>query len=113
VDTSFNAFVFQGCEESIDTVGATVGCLRVEEAGEYEALDDSSLSSEGLLALESINLGTSRLDGMRDSLVCPNGRVMNILGVRSSRCGRGRRTNRRHNCFERRVRGRKVNDIAR
>jgi hypothetical protein len=33
METNFDAFVFQGCEESIDVVGAAVGLPRVEEAG--------------------------------------------------------------------------------
>jgi hypothetical protein len=40
VETNFGAFVLQGCEESIDAVGAAVGCLRVKEAGVYKALGD-------------------------------------------------------------------------
>jgi hypothetical protein len=47
METNFDAFLFQGCEESIDAVGAAVGLPRVEEAGAYEALGDSLLSSEG------------------------------------------------------------------
>jgi hypothetical protein len=59
VETSFDAFVFHGCEKSIDAVGAAVGYMDIEEAGVYEALGDSLLSSEGLLALDSANVGRS------------------------------------------------------
>jgi hypothetical protein len=59
VETNFDALVFQGCEESVDAVGAAVGCLGVEEAGVDEALGDSYLSSEGLLALEATYIGKS------------------------------------------------------
>jgi hypothetical protein len=45
--------------------------------------------------------------------VCPNGRVVYILGVRSFRCGSGCRANRCHSSFERRVHGCRVNAIAR
>jgi hypothetical protein len=58
--------------------------LGVEEAGAEEALNDSLFSSEGLLALEVSKVGKSRLDGMRDNLVCPNGRVVHVPCVRSS-----------------------------
>jgi hypothetical protein len=85
----------------------------VKEAGVHEAFCDSLLSRKGLLALEAANVGNSRLDCLRDSLVCPNGRIVDILGVRSFRCGSGCRTNRCQCCFERRVRGRRVNAIAR
>jgi hypothetical protein len=78
VGTNFDEFVFQGCEESVDAVGAAVGCLRVEEAGVNEAFCNSLLSCEGLFALEAANVGKSRLDGLRDSLVCPNGRAVDI-----------------------------------
>jgi hypothetical protein len=47
----------------------------------------------------SSNVGKSRLDGLRDSHVCPNGRVVHVLDVRSFRCGSGSRTNCRHNYF--------------
>jgi hypothetical protein len=50
---------------------------------------------------------------LRDNLVCPNGRVCNIPGVRSFHFGSGCRTNRCQGCFERRVRGRRVNAMAR
>jgi hypothetical protein len=84
----------------------------VEEAGVHEAFGDSLLSSKGLLAFETANIGKSRLDGMRDSLVCPNGCVMDIPRVRSFRCGSGCRTNRCHSYFERHIRGCTVNAIA-
>jgi hypothetical protein len=51
----------------------------LEEAGVHEAFCDSLLSRKGLLALEAANVGKSRLGGLRDSLVCPNGRVVHIL----------------------------------
>jgi hypothetical protein len=54
----------------------------VEEVGVREAFGDSLLSCKGFLALESANIVKSRLDGLRDSLVCPNGRVVDIPGVR-------------------------------
>jgi hypothetical protein len=113
VETSFDPFVFRGCEESVDAVGAAVGSLCVDEAGVHEAFGDSLLSRKGLLALEAANIGKSLLDGLRDSLVCPNGRVVDFPYVRSFRCVRGCRTNRCHSCFERRVRGRRVNAIPR
>ena len=113
METNFEAFVFQCREEAVDAVGAAVGSLCVEESGVDEAFGDSLLSGKGLLAFESSNVGKSRLDGLRDSLVCPNGRVCNIPGVRSFRFGSGCRTNRCQSCFERRVRGRRVNAIAR
>jgi hypothetical protein len=50
-------FIFQGCEDFIDAVGARVGYLRVEEAGVHGALGDSLLSSKGILAFESANVG--------------------------------------------------------
>jgi hypothetical protein len=103
VETNFDAFVFQSWEESIYVIGASVGYLGVEEAGVYEGLGDSLLSSEGLLALEASNVGKSRLDGMRDSLVCPNGRVVHIPCLRSFLCISGSRTNRRQSYFERRA----------
>jgi hypothetical protein len=78
-----------------------------------EALGNSLLSSEGLVALEPSDVGKSRLDGMLDSLACPNGRVVHIPGARSSGCGSSRRTNRCHMCFERRVRGCRISAIAR
>jgi hypothetical protein len=113
VETNFDPFVFHGCEESVDAVGTTVGSLCVEEAGVNEAFGDSLLSRKGRPALEAANIGKSRLDGLRDNLVCPNGRVVDIPGVRSFRCGSGCRTNRCHRCFERRFRGRRVNAMAR
>jgi hypothetical protein len=113
VETNFDPFVFQGCEEAVDAVGVAVGRVCVEEAGVDEAFGDPLLSGKGLLAFESSNVGKSRLDGLRDSPVCSNGRVCNILGVRSFRFGSGRQTNRCKSCFERRVRGRKVIAIAR
>jgi hypothetical protein len=78
VETNFDALVFQGCEESIDAADASAGRQSVEEAGVCEALGDSLFSSEGLVALESSNEGKSRLDVLRDSLVCPNGRIVHI-----------------------------------
>jgi hypothetical protein len=113
VETNFDTFVVKGCEESIDAVGAVVGCMRIEEAGVSEALGDSLRSREGLLTLEAANVGKSRLDGLRDSLVCPNGRVVDIPSVRSFRCGSFCRTNRCESCYERRVLGCLVNAIAR
>jgi hypothetical protein len=68
VETNFNAFIFKACEEFIDAVDASVGCLSVKEAGLYEALGDSFLSIDGLHAIESPNVGKSRLDDLRDSL---------------------------------------------
>jgi hypothetical protein len=66
VETNLDPFVFQGCEEAVDAVGAAVGRLCVEEAGVYEAFGDSLLSGKGLLAFESSNIiGKSRLDGLR------------------------------------------------
>jgi hypothetical protein len=59
VETNFDAFVFKGWEGSIDAVGTSVICLGVEEAGVYEALGDSLLASEGLLATEVSNIGKS------------------------------------------------------
>jgi hypothetical protein len=59
VETNFDAFVFKGCHKSIDAVGAVVGYLPTEEAGIYDALGDSLLSSEGLLALKAANIGRS------------------------------------------------------
>jgi hypothetical protein len=48
VETNFDPFVFHGCEEAVDAVGAAVGRLCVEESGIYEAFGDSLLSnSEG------------------------------------------------------------------
>jgi hypothetical protein len=82
VETNFDALVVMGCGDSVDAVGAAVGCLGVEEAGVYEALGDSFVSSEGLLALEASYVGKLRLNGLRDSLLCPNGRVAHILGPR-------------------------------
>jgi hypothetical protein len=105
VETNFDALVFHGCEESVDAVGAAVGCLGVEEAGVDEALGDSLFSCEGILGLELSFVGKARLHGMRDSLVCPNGRVVHIQGVRSFRCGSNRQMNRCDSCFERRVYG--------
>jgi hypothetical protein len=87
--------------------------MSVEEAGVHEASCDSLLSRKGLFALEAASVGKSRLDGLRDSLVCPNIRVVDIQGVRSFRCGSGCRTSRCQSCFERSVRGRGVNAIAR
>jgi hypothetical protein len=113
VETNFDTFVFKGWEESIDVDGASVGCLSFEEADDYEALDDSLLSSKGLLAFESSIVGKSRLDDLRDSFVCPNGRVVNIPCVRSFRCGAGSRRHRCHRCIERRVRGSRVNATTR
>jgi hypothetical protein len=112
-ETNLDPFVFQGCEETVDAVGVAVDGLCVKEAGVSEAFCDSLLSREGLLALEAANVGKSRLDGLRDSLVCPNGRVVDIPGVRSFRYGSGYRMNCCQSSFERRVRGRKVNAIAR
>jgi hypothetical protein len=51
VETNFDAFVFLGCEESVDAVGDSVGRLGVEEPGLDEALGDSFLSRECLFAL--------------------------------------------------------------
>jgi hypothetical protein len=113
VETNFDPFVFHGREEAVDAVGAAVGRMCVEEAGVDEAFGDLLLSGKGLLAFESSNVGKSGLDGLRDSLVCPNGRVCNIPGVRSFRFGSGCRTNRCHSFFERRVRGRRVNATSR
>jgi hypothetical protein len=113
VETNFDALVFRGREEAVDAVNEAVGCLGVEDVGVYEALGDTLMSSGGLLAIEASYAGKSRLDGMRDRLVCPNGRVVHTLGVRSFRCGSARQTNLRYMCFERRVRGCKVNAIAR
>jgi hypothetical protein len=113
VKTNFDPFVFYGCEESVDAVSDAVGRLCVEEAGVHEAYSDSLLSRKGLFALEAANIYESRLDALRDSLVCPNGSVVDILGLRSFRCGSGCRTSRCNSCFERRVRGRGVNAIAR
>jgi hypothetical protein len=87
--------------------------MGVEEAGVDEALGDSLLSGEGLVTLEASYVGEPRLDSLRGSLVCPNGRVVHILGVRSFRCDSGRRTNRCHSCYECRVRDFRVNSIAR
>jgi hypothetical protein len=59
-ETNFDAFVFKGCHnKTIDAVGAVVGCLPIEETGIYDALGDSLLSSEGLLALKAANIGGS------------------------------------------------------
>jgi hypothetical protein len=58
-ETNFDALVFQICEESVDAVGITVGFLGVEAARVYEALGDSLLSSECLLALEASYVGKS------------------------------------------------------
>jgi hypothetical protein len=69
VETNFDPFVFQGCQEAVDTVGAAVGRLCVEEAGVDEAFGHSLLSGKGFLAFESPNVGKSRLNGLRDSLV--------------------------------------------
>jgi hypothetical protein len=113
VETNLDPFVFQGREEAVDAVGAAVGRMCVEGAGVDEAFGDSLLSGKGLLAFESSNVGKSRLDGLRDNLMCPNGRVCNIPCVRSFRFGSGRRTNRCQSCFKRRVRGRRVNAIGR
>jgi hypothetical protein len=113
VETNFDPFVFPGCKEAVDAVGAAVGLMCVEEAGVDEAFGDSLLSGKGLFAFESSNVGKSRLDDLRDSLVCSNGRVCNISCVRSFRCGSGCRKNRCRSSFERRVRGRIVNAIAR
>jgi hypothetical protein len=82
VETNFDPFVFQRCEESVDAVGVVVGIQFVEEAGFHEAFGDSLLSRKGLLALEAANIGKTRFHGLGDSLVCPNGRVMDIRGVR-------------------------------
>jgi hypothetical protein len=68
VETNFETFVCQGCEEFVDAVGAPVGCMRVQETGVHEAFCDSLLSREGLLALEAANVGKSRLDGLRDNM---------------------------------------------
>jgi hypothetical protein len=43
VKTTFDAFFFHGCEESIDAVSASVGCMSVEEPKVDEALGDSLL----------------------------------------------------------------------
>jgi hypothetical protein len=61
VETNFDAFVSHGCEESVDAVDDAIGCLGIEEAGVYEALGDSLLSSEDLLALEASYVGKSRV----------------------------------------------------
>jgi hypothetical protein len=112
VETNFDPFVFKGCEESVDAVGVVVGSQCVKEAGVHEAFGDSLLSRKGLLALEAANIGKPRLDGLSDSLLYPNGRVVDIPGVRYFRCGSGCRTNRCHSSFERRVRGRRVTAIV-
>jgi hypothetical protein len=105
VETNFETFVFHGCEGSVDAVGVAVNSLCVEEAGVHdEACCDSLLSREGLLTLEAVNVGKSLLGGLRDSLMCPNGRVLDGPGVRSFNCGSGCLTNRCHSYFERRVR---------
>jgi hypothetical protein len=79
VDASFDSLVFQGCEESVEAVGTAVGNLCVQEAGVHEAFGDSHLSRKGLFALEAANnIGMSRLDGWRGSLVCPLDRVVDI-----------------------------------
>jgi hypothetical protein len=113
VETNFDPLVFRGCEESVDAVDAPVGNLYVEEARVHEALNDSLLSRKGVLALGAANIGKLRLDGLRDSLVCPNGCVVDIACVRSFRSGSGCRTNRCNSYFERRVCGRTTNVIAR
>jgi formylmethanofuran dehydrogenase subunit E len=51
VETNFDAFIFHGCEEPVDAVGASVGHLGVEELGVDVTLGDSLLSSDGLLAI--------------------------------------------------------------
>jgi hypothetical protein len=56
VETSLDTFVFQGCMESVDDVGAVVGRVCVEEAGVNEGLCDSLLPREGLLALDTPTL---------------------------------------------------------
>jgi hypothetical protein len=33
VEPNFDVLIFKGYEESVDTVGAAVGCLGVKEAG--------------------------------------------------------------------------------
>jgi hypothetical protein len=71
VETNFDAFVFLGCQESVDAVGDSVGSLGVEEPGLDEALGDSFLSRECLFAFKSSSISNSRLDGMRDSLSVP------------------------------------------
>jgi hypothetical protein len=50
-------FVFWGCEESVNAVGAAVNNMCVEEAGVHVAFGDSLLSHKGLL--EAANIGKS------------------------------------------------------
>jgi hypothetical protein len=57
VETNFDPFVFQSCEESVDAASAPVGSLCVEEAEVHELFYDSLLSCKGLLALEAANVG--------------------------------------------------------
>jgi hypothetical protein len=79
LETNFAPIVFHGWEESVGAVGLAVGSMCVEEAGVHEAfVSDSLLFRKGLLALEAANIGKSRLDCLRDNLVCPNGRVVDI-----------------------------------
>jgi hypothetical protein len=113
-ETNFDSPASQGCEESVDAVGVGVGRLGVNGSGVYEVRDDllSLLSREDLFAFESSNAVKSRFDGPRDSLVCLNGRVMYVLGLRSFRCGRSSQTKHRPTRFERRVRGCTINPIA-
>jgi hypothetical protein len=59
VETNFDPFVIQGCEEAVDAVGAAVGRMCVEEAGADEASGDSLFSGKGFLAFESPNVGKS------------------------------------------------------
>jgi hypothetical protein len=69
--------------------------LGIEEPGVDEALGDSLLSREGLLAHESSNMSRSLVDGLRYCLLCRNGRVMNVHVIRSFRFGSSSRRNRR------------------
>jgi hypothetical protein len=57
VETNFDALAFHGCEDSVDAADAAVSYLSVEEAGLNEALGDSLLSNEGILALETSYVG--------------------------------------------------------
>jgi hypothetical protein len=68
-NSQFDAFVFRGCEDSVESVGASVGRLGVKKPGVDEWPDDSLLSCGDLLSLEPYDVGKSRLDGIRDNLV--------------------------------------------
>jgi hypothetical protein len=49
METNFDPFVFQGCEEAVDAVGAAVGRMCVEESGVYKAFGDSLLTGKAIV----------------------------------------------------------------